>query len=120
MCRACERTYPNTYHVTLREHETVCKRVRSKARQWWEREPGYVRDEIAAELKRAGREWWPTVYTGFVSVYHREQDRELARAVAACSRELTPIRKMTPRQLVAELGRQSKRLAGQPSWDVAD
>jgi hypothetical protein len=36
-----------------RAHEAeVCKRVHSSARQWWEREPGYVREEIEAERSK--------------------------------------------------------------------
>lgn len=94
-------------------HREVCRRVRTKALQWWEREPGYWRrEELPRELARAGREWWPTVRDAYCSVYGRAQDRELARAVAACLVEHVPPSRMTPAQLCAELARQAKRLAG--------
>lgn len=63
--------------------------VHRPARSWWDREPGYVRDEIARELAYANRPaitYEPIPYG-------------------------TPVCAMTPKQLVAELGRQSKRLA---------
>lgn len=63
--------------------------VHRPAKMWWDREPGYVRDEIAREIAYANR---PAI------TYAPEPYG-------------TPICAMTPRQLVAELTRQSKRLA---------
>lgn len=54
-CRACDNTY-GAYATT--DHKLVCRRVRTNARQWWEREPGYVKDEIS----RAQRH--PTLFEG--------------------------------------------------------
>jgi hypothetical protein len=63
---------------------------------WWEREPGWVRDEIRREHAIAdGLPLSPLPGYG------------------------TPVCRMTPKQLTAELGRQSKRLAAALVGDFA-
>ena len=49
-CKACQNTYPSGHG--LADHAVVCARVRSKRPQWWEREPGYLHLEVAAERSK--------------------------------------------------------------------
>lgn len=98
-CKACQC---DQQKGIAQAHGSVvaCQRVRSKAKQWWERAPGYVKAEVKAELARAGREWWP-------------------RIGGPDLRKVIPIRSMTEKQILAELKRQSARLAGQPPFEEA-
>lgn len=98
-CKACEN---DQRQGIGQAHGAViaCRRGHAKVKQWWEREPGYIKAEVKAELARAGREWWP-------------------RIGGPDLRNVTPIHSMTQKQLVAELKRQSARLAGQPPFAEA-
>ena len=98
-CNACAQ---DRRRGLLRD-ETVCRRVRSKALQWWERAPGYFADELKAELRRAGQEWWPRA-GAVVSPDGRKIGKDYRKTGPALS-------EMTPTQICAELARQSRRLA---------
>jgi hypothetical protein len=48
-CPACDRTYGGWADP---QHHEVCRRVRATAKQWWEREPGWVKDDIRRAQRR--------------------------------------------------------------------
>lgn len=53
MCKACRNTYPSASKDSLREHETICRRATASKPgafgAYWEREPGYLAEEIVAD-----------------------------------------------------------------------
>lgn len=87
-CKACARDMANG---VAQSHGAViaCQRLRQKSKQWWEKEPGWF-----------WREFRPTSATAWHASFKPRQVLSLVTA--------------TPKQIVAELTRQSKRLAGQP------
>lgn len=102
-CKACEATSnPGGLHDALE----TCRRMKSRVRQWWERDPGYFySEELPRELARAGREWWPRAGA---LIGHQSGER-----FRADLRDLPPpVCSMTPKQVAAELTRQCQRLAG--------
>ena len=53
-CAACAHDYASSGE--RREHETVCQRVRRKAPEWWQKEPGFFkREELPRELRSPAR-----------------------------------------------------------------
>lgn len=106
MCQACD--HDAQQHRVSADDREICRRLRSKTPQWWEREPGWVADEIRAELRRAGREWWPTRVNAVVG------EGTVPVVSARITGRVVPLPDMTPAQLKAELAFQSRRLGKQP------
>jgi hypothetical protein len=86
-CAACA----NDVSHKLPSGGDACARMRTTARQWWEREPGWFRDSI----------------------------RDPAPLTYAPPPYGTPVSRMNEKQLAAELGRQSKRLGAALVGDFA-
>lgn len=76
----------------------ACARLRSTRPQWWEREPGYFADELAA-IRRANRRPPPPPLPALPKI--------------------KALSEYTPRELAAELAKQSKRLAAAQVGDFS-
>ena len=107
-CKACVATYSGGPGYVSPKHTEVCRRMRTgrgePRKEWWDREPGYFyTEELPRELARAGRQWWPRAGS---------QIGERGGCFRRDLRDDKPLWAMSQREIVTELGRISRRLAG--------
>ena len=97
MCRACDHDTAKVSKGTAAEMREVCRRVRSRTLQWWEKPVGSFELLEVPKIRRENAE---------------RRDPEPLPYYAA---PIKPLPLWTERERLAELARQSRRLARQPA-----
>lgn len=109
MCKRCDNDIgAGRTNGGADDLRAVCRRMRSRTKQWWEREPGWFRRDFkSAPLPTTS---WPKPGTEF-------QSGGQGGVVRSDPRRVPCVATMNQRQLMAELKRQSRRLAGRAKWE---